>query len=238
MNDIVYAGKQPENGLKYAQIILTAGSGVIFYADSTAEYLAGDIIAAPPLCRFTRTGPDANDIYVNLDKALLPVKEPLIVSDDINGGLSHAIRQSEYYFRSCGARKNAVLTGLGNLIAGYIAAFTGAPAYTPVVASLRNEIDRNLSDSSFSLEDYMRKMPLNYDYVRKLFKKEVGVTPHGYLTSSRMELAKNIILSGISNRYSNYTVSQLAEACGFSEPLYFSRVFKKYYGISPSEFGK
>ena len=81
-------------------------------------------------------------------------------------------------------------------------------------------------------------MPLNYDYVRKLFKKETGVTPHEYLVNSRMDLAKNIILSGISNQYSNYTVSQIAEMCGFAEPLYFSRVFKKRFGVSPSEYGK
>jgi AraC-like DNA-binding protein len=49
-----------------------------------------------------------------------------------------------------------------------------------------------------------------------------------------MQLAKELILSGMSNQYSNYTISQLAEACGFSEPLYFSRVFKANFGISPA----
>jgi AraC-like DNA-binding protein len=40
----------------------------------------------------------------------------------------------------------------------------------------------------------------------------------------------------MSNRYSEYTVSQIAEACGYSDPLYFSRVFKKYFGVAPSEY--
>ena len=51
-----------------------------------------------------------------------------------------------------------------------------------------------------------------------------------------MERAQTIILSGVTNRYSDYTVTQIAEACGFSEPLYFSRVFKKHFGVAPSYY--
>ncbi len=46
------------------------------------------------------------------------------------------------------------------------------------------------------------------------------------------------MLSGVTNRYSHYSVTQIAEACGFAEPLYFSRVFKKYYGVAPSYYLK
>ena len=57
-----------------------------------------------------------------------------------------------------------------------------------------------------------------------------------YLLHERMKLAQGLILGGMSNRYSEYTVSQIAEACGYSDPLYFSRVFKKYFGVAPSEY--
>lgn len=53
-----------------------------------------------------------------------------------------------------------------------------------------------------------------------------------------MELAATLLKSGISNRYSAYSVSQIAEACGFADPLYFSKVFKKHYGASPAVYGK
>ncbi len=97
---------------------------------------------------------------------------------------------------------------------------------------------KNACDALFSVEDCIRKLPLNYDYVRKLFKKETGVTPHEYLVNLRMKRARAIISGGVTNRYSKYSVSQIAEACGFAEPLYFSRVFKKYFGVSPSEYIK
>ena len=106
------------------------------------------------------------------------------------------------------------------------------------MANLAAQIEKNACDALFSVEDCIRKLPLNYDYVRKLFKKETGVTPHEYLVNLRMERARAIISGGVTNRYSKYSVSQIAEACGFAEPLYFSRVFKKYFGVSPSEYIK
>ena len=119
---------------------------------------------------------------------------------------------------------------------GYCAAFAEIENFSPVVKTVRADIERGISDCTYSLEDSLKRLPLNYDYVRKLFKKETGATPHEYLLHERMKLAQGLILGGMSNRYSEYTVSQIAEACGYSDPLYFSRVFKKYFGVAPSEY--
>jgi AraC-like DNA-binding protein len=107
---------------------------------------------------------------------------------------------------------------------------------SPIVEKVTYEIEKHISDTTFSLEDYLRSLPLNYDYIRKLFKSETGITPHDYLIQRKMSLAASILQSGISNTYSEYSISQVAESCGYADPLYFSRVFKKYYGVSPSEY--
>lgn len=147
-----------------------------------------------------------------------------------------SFRQAEEFSKFGGG--GAVLSSLGDLLVGYINFAFGGETKTPVVANLAAEIEKNTCDALFSVEDCIRKLPLNYDYVRKLFKKETGVTPHEYLVNLRMERARAIISGGVANRYSKYSVSQIAEACGFAEPLYFSRVFKKYFGVSPSEYIK
>jgi AraC-like DNA-binding protein len=172
-------------------------------------------------------------LRIFIDKALLPFKEPKVLDDDKNGGIKFALIQAEKYYEN--PQKNeGILSGLGGLIAAYVGVFSNLDSLSPVVKMVKGEIEGNLSNCLFSLDDYIKKLPLNYDYVRKLFKKETGITPHEYLVQSRMQLAKELILSGMSNQYSNYTISQLAEACGFSEPLYFSRVFKANFGISPA----
>lgn len=237
MNDIIYAGRiacgEPR---KAYEIILTSEDGSIKSGGKTRIYAAGDVVVIPPNTPCERAA-GAEDIYVQIDKALISLKSAEIIKDDENRGIAHAVKQAAAYF--CEEdKKDGVLGALGQLLSGYIAAFTEKDGCSPVVAALKADIKDNLRDSAYSLEDAIKKLPLNYDYVRKLFKSEVGVTAHEFLTSARMELARDLILSGITNRYSNFSVSQIAESCGYAEPLYFSRVFKKYYGVSPSEYGK
>lgn len=65
-------------------------------------------------------------------------------------------------------------------------------------------------------------------YLGWLFKKETGMTFHNFLTSIRMNRAKELLSSG------EYKVNEVAYLCGFSDVFYFSRVFKKHYGFAPS----
>ena len=61
----------------------------------------------------------------------------------------------------------------------------------------------------------------------------MGITPLEYLTDLRMKKAE-IMLSSLWTR--DYSVSEIAELCGFDNALYFSRVFRKHFGCSPSDF--
>ena len=237
MNTVIFAGVpnnlSGERFNKHFEIIVAETRGEIMWSGGKTEFSRGDIAVIPPLVRHSLRG---GGLHVLIDKALLPFKEPLVFHDDSAGGVAHAAKQAQNYLSS--DRGELVAEALGGLIVAYVSAFSGADRLSPVVAAVQSEIDKNLSDATFSLEDAIKKLPLNYDYVRKLFKKETGVTPHEYLLDSRMKLARGIICGGMANQYSNYSVSQIAEACGFSEPLYFSRVFKKYYGKSPSAFAE
>ncbi len=67
-------------------------------------------------------------------------------------------------------------------------------------------------------------------YLSRMFKKELGVNFIDYLNGLRVEKAKELL---IDPRYKTYEV---AEKVGISDAHYFSRLFKKYEGISPTEF--
>ncbi|MDE7453743.1 MAG: helix-turn-helix transcriptional regulator [Clostridia bacterium] len=240
MNNIVYAGKyarQADYKSRYFEIIVPYKSGRIHFNGTDKEFAAGNIIAVPPLKEYS-IPLEADGLHVLLEQAFLPVKEITVFCDDKQSGVRHAVLQAEEYLNGGMPKKDMVLSALGNLIASYVTAYCTKAEFSPVVELVRTDIAGNISNPTYALDDYIKKLPLNYDYVRKLFKKEVGVTPHEFLVAQRMELAASILSGGISNKYSNYSVSQVAEACGFSEPLYFSRVFKKYYGVSPTEFKK
>lgn len=236
MNGIAFAGYADDTAEaradKYFKIIVPEGDSAVECADGTVELGEGEIAVIPPFVKHAVRG---RTLCVCLEQALLSFKEICIVRDDDSRGIAHAAEQAAEYFKAKNPTQGSILAALGALIVAYVTAFAGGERLSPVVETVRSEVRKNLSNPLFSLEDSIKKLPLNYDYVRKLFKKETGVTPHEYLLECRMQFARELIASGIGNRYSNYSVGQIAEACGFSEPLYFSRVFKKYYGFSPSQ---
>ena len=244
MNNIIYAGKDEkraaelEESGKLWQLIRCTARGEIKTAHHTETYGRSDVLVIPPLTKYERSACNSAETYIFMEATALPFRHPACVAEERGGGLAHAFSQAEFYFSEGGERGAPILKALGDLIVSYIVAQTERPTYSPVVQMVRAEIDANLSDSTYALDAFIKSLPLNYDYVRKLFKSEVGATPHEYLISARMRLAAKLILSGMSNQYSSYTISQIAEMCGFAEPLYFSRVFKKYYGTPPSEYGR
>ena len=66
-------------------------------------------------------------------------------------------------------------------------------------------------------------------YIRKNFISRFGMTPQKYIISKRIPDAKAMMDSVEYN-----TTQEVAAQVGYSDPLYFSKVFKKFYGISPS----
>lgn len=236
MNGIIFAGFAEDTAElraeKHFKIVVPLEKCCVELVDGSTELAVGQVAIIPPTLKYAVRG---RALCVSIEQALLPFKEVFTVRDDGARGIEHAARQATEYFNAKNSTQNGVLAALGSLIVAYVTAFAGGENLSPVVQTVRAEIRKNISNPTYSLEDGIKKLPLNYDYVRKLFKKETGVTPHEYLVECRMQLARELISSGIGNRYSNYSVGQIAEACGFAEPLYFSRVFKKYYGFSPSQ---
>lgn len=65
---------------------------------------------------------------------------------------------------------------------------------------------------------------------RRAFLSAIGETPMRYRDKVLIGLAKDYLLSGF------YTVAETAEKCGFDDPSYFGRFFKKHTGVSPGKF--
>ena len=126
-----------------------------------------------------------------------------------------------------------MLTAYANLIVYQILACQDAPKHSPIVDEIERAIICNYPDESFELGSYLRTLPFNYDYLRKLFKTETGSTPLRFLIDTRLQAAaERLDAAGEAPQ----SISEIAHLCGFREPLYFSRVFKKVYGVSPSGY--
>ena len=76
-------------------------------------------------------------------------------------------------------------------------------------------------------------MYLSPFYISRLFKNEVGDTPINYLISLRMKEAEQLLLA-----QPDASVQDIAKSVGYEDAYHFSKVFKKHFGISPSNFRK
>ena len=92
-------------------------------------------------------------------------------------------------------------------------------------------INNNLN-SVFSLEDICEHIRVSKYYLCHKFKKIVGMTVGDYVLSRRISVARKYL------RGSDITISEVAEKVGFSSFSYFSKIFKQYEGVTPSEFRK
>lgn len=79
-----------------------------------------------------------------------------------------------------------------------------------------------------SLDQIAANMYLSSFYISKLFKSETGDTPINFLISLRMQKAKALL-----DEDPECSIKSAAAAVGYDDAYHFSKLFKKYYGISP-----
>jgi AraC-like DNA-binding protein len=99
-----------------------------------------------------------------------------------------------------------------------------------LIDKARRYIDRRYSAWDLSLEEVAEHVELNPSYFSAVFKSVVGVNYIDYLTSLRMEKAKQLL------RDTKLKIGAIARQVGFQAPGYFGYLFKKNFDLTPSEF--
>jgi len=89
------------------------------------------------------------------------------------------------------------------------------------------KLDQNISSAELADE-----LAISLRQLQRIFKEKLDTTPTNFITTLKMEEAAKMLLK------SNNNISEIAYALGFTDPAYFTRLFKKYFGKSPSEFTK
>lgn len=82
------------------------------------------------------------------------------------------------------------------------------------------------------IEEYAKTHNMSTSWFIRNFKQYTGSTPMQYILSIRLHNAEALLKSN------QYNVTEIASIIGYDNPLYFSRIFKKAKGLSPSEYRK
>lgn len=244
MNTILFVGEhsrtfdvQWHSHEEWEFVYCTGGEGIFHFENgSTMTYSAGDVVAIPPREIHSNNSQEGfTNIHMRLAEPSFPYRNAFRVADDQKGNLKNAFEEAKVYFVADIKHRELVLAALGELICSYMIVFRSNNEFSRSVEQIRSLIFSNYARSDFALDEAIRQMPFHYDYLRKLFKKEMGVTPLEYMTSLRMKKAETM-LTAMWGR--DYSVAEIGALCGYDDALYFSRVFKKYFGCSPSVFAK
>ena len=91
---------------------------------------------------------------------------------------------------------------------------------------------QNNYGEQLTISELAKKIHISDTLFFQLFKKVMGVSPYQYITSIRMSNAMILLQN------KQYSISKIAESCGFNNIVNFSRSFKRVYGLSPSEYKK
>ena len=97
------------------------------------------------------------------------------------------------------------------------------------ISSVKSFLDEHYSEK-LSLESVASHFFIDKHYLARLFKEQYGVTLVTYLQQVRITHAKRML------RFTDKSIEEIGLECGIGELNYFSRVFKKLEGVSPSEF--
>lgn len=100
-----------------------------------------------------------------------------------------------------------------------------------VIQNIEKYIEENL-DKKLSLTDIAESIHMNKSYISRMFKEKAGENLFDYINKRKIEKAKQLIKNNELRMY------EIALNVGMEDTAYFSRVFKKYEGISPSEYQK
>lgn len=101
--------------------------------------------------------------------------------------------------------------------------------YTKRISTLREILELHLY-SNLSVEELAKLSGMSLSSFKREFKKQFGDSPLNYINTEKIKKAKDLL------SLPELSISDIAYEVGFNDPLYFTRLFKKKEGKSPTEF--
>lgn len=236
--ELVYAGQSgnvltyypPHSHGDWELIYNLKGSGTMLIDGVSYPFAPGSIILCPPNAEHAKTSEQGfEDCYLGISGWELP-PAVYVLEDDQAGRIARLLSVLTLTWHEFDA--GAVCQDLMRAVAGLLQPALSGKDGNKYVQMLRLRIIARFTDPALRMQDLQQDIPINADYLRRLFRQEHGMAPHAYLTKLRLDHAAHLL------RHEGVSVSEAAFRSGFYDPLYFSRLFHRHTGIAPSQWRK
>ena len=215
----------------YEIVAYIKGNGFLVTPEMRYPVSPGTIIIIPPgITHKSDFEEEFEEIFINGEfEQMFQLSKPVLLHVDLD---SEGIKLAEMIYHNRYGNSE-YLAALCNAMTHFLVQnLELADELSRAVHEIKNEIVHNYHDCNINLKEILEKSGYAEDYIRAQFKKMTGKTPIEFLTRMRIRHACYLM-----DVYKNaLSLAEIAEKCGYTDYIYFSRRFKQQMGVSPREY--
>ncbi len=239
---------RPKGRIDYQLLYILSGKAHFYFDGKERVVQAGRMVLIPPRMeqRYEYFGEEKPEVYwVHftgsdvkniLRKYEIPMDDPIFYS-----GASSVY---SYIFKEMINELQTCRTGYEELLAMYLQQIfllvqrTRQERKPTVTTYIQEEMEyarryfNEHYNEPISIQEYAESRNMSVCYFQRNFKQIVNHTPMQYLLTIRVNNAASLLET------TDYSMAEIAAIVGYEDPLYFSRVFRKIKGMSPTEYRK
>lgn len=234
---------RPNGRRDYQLIIVSKGSAVFKHKECEITLMNNEMILIPPYERNEYHYSDPIDaLWIHFSgtavREILETYDIKPFTKYIISNSSHFLSYAEKiikefqlkrigYMNNCNGYLLNVLTLAKRRIEEYNEK-NGASTVS-VLNFIVEEMKTNFADNN-DISYYAKMCDLSVSRFAHLFTEKYGISPYKYLLNIRLNQAKYLLTQ------TNIQITENAKSIGYEDPFYFSRIFKKYIGVSPNNY--
>lgn len=221
------------------EIVLNmVGSGHSEMGDGRYRFSEGTVFCIPPHIQHNKLSDGGfHDVYIQTDRFPLAGNADengiVLFQDDTENSLQNLLLLAYRTFYRKDNNYRRLIEALWDSITQLLISWADSVPAEDDVEQFKNKVIHSFADPELSLSALLSEGPYCMDHMRTRFKQATGQTPSEYLAALRIDYAKRLFRE---NRSLQYNVAEIGEMAGYYDRHYFSRVFKKHEGITPSEY--
>ena len=227
--------KIPPSNIRYYELTLLLHGELSYTADGARlDMKSGDVICLPPDTLRTREAGGERSDYISFNfTSQEPIELPLMLEGAVGNDVLLLIAACDEISRTPTPDTDTMekISHLLSCILLIMKDRERQTEYSPLTLKIMQYLQTNFSER-ITLEEIGRLTFFSPNYCENVFKREMGRSVIDYLLEIRMEAAKRLLSEG------SLSLGAVAEAVGFDDYNYFSRVFKKRTGYTPTEYKK
>lgn len=216
-------------------ILSYEGDGFISVDHVRYPFTSGTVVCVPPgALHYNWSDKRYSQIAVRFTGFENPTQHPVLVfQDDRDKTFESLARIMLRLFNDNGNCNSEILDSLCTVLCTLIVSAVSAAKIHPQIEAFKHAVMFRFMDPEFTVSDAYGELNYSEGHFRKLFRQQMGITPIQYLTDCRLEYGRKLLQSAGVQKGSS--VASIALRSGFYDQKYFTRLFRKKFGVTPQK---